>query len=116
MAERFHTLESPDFHLIRNLPQLEEYISLRKELRRANPAQVPNITAGLLSVEGAHCLEGKLENVQVLFQAGVRMMSPTHFFDNQLGGSAHGELKGGLTRMSLPLSESSSDCLQVKYS
>ncbi len=29
--------------------------------------------------------------------AGFRMMSPSHFFDNAFGGSAHGIEKGGLT-------------------
>jgi microsomal dipeptidase-like Zn-dependent dipeptidase len=33
----------------------------------------------------------------VLFDAGFRMMAPTHFFDNEIGGSAHGLEKGGLT-------------------
>ena len=32
-----------------------------------------------------------------LIAAGYRMMSPTHFFDNAFGGSAHGVDKGGLT-------------------
>ena len=31
------------------------------------------------------------------FDAGFRMMSPSHFFDNAFGGSAHGVEKGGLT-------------------
>jgi membrane dipeptidase len=33
----------------------------------------------------------------VLFDAGIRMMAPTHFFDNDIAGSAHGVAKGGLT-------------------
>jgi membrane dipeptidase len=57
----------------------------------------PAITAGYLGVEGAQVLEGKLENVQRLFDAGIRMMSPSHFFDTDVGGSAHGERKIGLT-------------------
>lgn len=56
-----------------------------------------NITAGFIGVEGAHALDGKLENIDVLFDAGVRMMAPTHFFDNKLGGSAHGISQEGLT-------------------
>ncbi|GMW03742.1 MAG: dipeptidase [Candidatus Hydrogenedentota bacterium] len=53
--------------------------------------------SGLLAIEGLHCLEGKIENVDVLFKAGYRMMGLTHFFDNELGGSAHGLEKGGIT-------------------
>ncbi|HBP21666.1 MAG TPA: peptidase M19, partial [Planctomycetes bacterium] len=30
-------------------------------------------------------------------EAGVRMIGPTHFFDNEVGGSAHGEAQGGLS-------------------
>lgn len=56
-----------------------------------------NQTAGYLGVEGMQILEGDLANVQVMYDAGIRMMAPTHFFDNKLGGSAHGMKKGGLT-------------------
>jgi membrane dipeptidase len=62
--------------------------------RRATDA---NITAGFLGVEGAHALEGRLDNLEALFEAGIRMLAPTHLFDNGMGGSAHGVNKGGLT-------------------
>ncbi len=55
------------------------------------------LTAGLLSIEGAHALDGKLENLDVLYRAGYRMMSPSHFFDNDIGGSSAGTHKTGLT-------------------
>jgi membrane dipeptidase len=55
------------------------------------------VVAGVLGVEGAHALDGEVGNVDVLFEAGFRMMAPTHFFDNEWGGSAHGARKGGLT-------------------
>ena len=54
-------------------------------------------TAGLLAIEGAHALDDDPANVDVVFEAGYRMMSPTHFFDNAFGGSAHGIEKTGLT-------------------
>ena len=53
--------------------------------------------AAFLGIEGAHALEGRLENVDRLHEAGVRMFGLTHFFDNRVGGSAHGLEKGGLT-------------------
>lgn len=53
--------------------------------------------AALLALEGLHPLEGRLENIDALFDAGFRMAGITHFFDNELGGSAHGLEKGGLT-------------------
>ena len=51
----------------------------------------------MLSIEGLHDLEGKAENLDKLYAAGFRMAGLTHFFDNELAGSMHGEKKGGLT-------------------
>lgn len=54
--------------------------------------------AALLATEGLHPLEGRLENIDRLYDAGFRTMAGlTHFFDNEVGGSAHGLEKGGLT-------------------
>jgi len=58
-----------------------------------------NVTGAMLSVEGLHDLEGDLTNLPRLYDAGVRMAGLTHFFDNELAGSMHGEIKGGLTDM-----------------
>jgi microsomal dipeptidase-like Zn-dependent dipeptidase len=52
---------------------------------------------GLLSTEGAHALDGRIENVQRLREAGYRMIGMTHFFDNEVGGSLHGVSKEGLS-------------------
>jgi len=53
--------------------------------------------AGVLSIEGGAPLEGDPGNVRALFDAGVRMISFSHFVDTDLGGYAHGEARGGLT-------------------
>ena len=67
-------------------------------LDRLLEAHRPNGTVGaLLSVEGLQNLEGKVENLDKLHAAGFRMASLTHFFDNEVAGSLHGERKGGLT-------------------
>jgi membrane dipeptidase len=58
-----------------------------------------NGVGAMLSVEGLHNLEGDLANLDRLHDAGVRMAGLTHFFDNELAGSMHGEGKGGLTQM-----------------
>jgi membrane dipeptidase len=55
------------------------------------------MTAGLLAIEGAHALDGNLDNVDALYDAGYRMMSLSHFFDNDIGGSSAGMNKIGLT-------------------
>ncbi len=81
------------FRVITSGSEFKNYLSDRKKNK--------NITAGFLGVEGAHALDGKIENIQVLFDNGVRMMAPTHFFDNKLGGSAHGISGEGLTEFGL---------------
>ncbi|MGI9360822.1 MAG: dipeptidase [Parasphingorhabdus sp.] len=51
----------------------------------------------LFSAEGLQTLEGKRENLDTLYDTGMRMAGLVHFFDNELAGSMHGEEKGGLT-------------------
>jgi membrane dipeptidase len=77
--------------LIRTSADLSRYVELRKK--------DPHITAGLLAIEGAHALDGKLDNIDALYDAGYRMMSPSHFFDNDIGGSSAGLDKTGLTAL-----------------
>ncbi|WP_152598849.1 dipeptidase [Janthinobacterium sp. RA13] len=69
--------------------QLRSFIAAREK--------DPNLVAGWLTLEGAHALEGKLDNLDTLYRAGYRMAAPTHFFDTELSGSQHGLKKGGLT-------------------
>jgi membrane dipeptidase len=76
------------FVVIESSADLSTYLERRRDGR---------LTAGLLSIEGAHALDGKLENLDVLYRAGYRMMSPSHFFDNDIGGSSAGVHKTGLT-------------------
>ena len=78
-----------DFFLIKSQKDLQAYV----ETRKIDSA----ILAGWLTLEGAQALEGKLENLEVLYDAGFRMIAPTHFFDTEISGSAHGVNKGGLT-------------------
>ena len=63
----------------------------------AERAAGKDVTGAMLSVEGAHNLEGKAANLGVLYDAGFRMIGLAHFFDNELAGSMHGLKKGGLT-------------------
>ena len=77
------------FRVIRSRADLAAYEAARR--------LDPRLTAGLLAIEGAHALDGDPANVEVVADAGFRMMSPSHFFDNAFGGSAHGIEKGGLT-------------------
>jgi len=74
-------------------------VTSRADLRRFTQAwgQDHQQVAAVLATEGLHPLEGKLENVDTLYDAGFRIAGLTHFFDNEVGGSAHGLKKGGLT-------------------
>jgi membrane dipeptidase len=56
-----------------------------------------HVVAAFLGTEGSQPLEGKIENLDALFNAGFRMMAPAHFTDTAVGGSAAGAAKGGLT-------------------
>jgi len=60
-------------------------------------AQNPAMVAGLLGIEGAQALEGRVENLDALFTAGVRMLGLAHFVDNEVAGSSAGALQQGLT-------------------
>lgn len=55
------------------------------------------VTAGIYLIEGAHPLEGDLDNLDRLYAEGLRISGLTHFFDNRLGGSLHGVSGAGLT-------------------
>ena len=91
-AQRLHQFAIASrggFALIESSTELASYLAQRKNN--------PHLTAGLLSIEGAHALDGNLDNLDLLYSAGYRMMSPSHFFDNDIGGSAAGVGKIGLT-------------------
>ncbi len=55
------------------------------------------VMGALFSGEGLHSLEGDIANLDRLYAKGLRMSGFTHFFDNKLAGSMHGEEKGALT-------------------
>jgi membrane dipeptidase len=63
----------------------------------ADRSKNSSLTSGMLGLEGAHCLESDINNLEVFYNAGVRYIGITHFFDNEWGGSAHGINRGGLT-------------------
>jgi len=77
--------------LLRSRRDLENFLQKRKEGL--------HVVAALLGTEGAQPLEGNLDNLPALYDAGYRMMSPAHFTDTAIGGSAAGVNKGGLTTL-----------------
>jgi membrane dipeptidase len=91
-ADRLHDLikrQPDDIAWIRSFEELNSWYERRKKN--------PKLVGALLGTEGSHALDGKLENVKLLFDKGFRMMSLQHFFDNKLGASLHGVSQTGLT-------------------
>ena len=90
-AERLHNFaaESDDLEVVTSQEELKQVLKAREGGSK--------VVAGLLGTEGSHALDGDLANIQRLYDAGFRMMSLQHFFDNKLGGSLHGESNAGLT-------------------
>ncbi len=91
-ARRLHRLERDsggDLRVIRTTGDLQAAMSAREANR--------NVVAGILATEGAHPLEGDLDNIQRLYDEGYRVIGLQHFFDNELGGSLHGLSDAGLT-------------------
>jgi microsomal dipeptidase-like Zn-dependent dipeptidase len=78
-----------EFRVIENAKQLQALISDRRANRK--------LVGGMLGLEGAHCLENDVRNLDDFYQAGVRYIGLAHFFDNEWAGSAHGVEKYGLT-------------------
>ena len=74
---------------IRTRRDLTAYL-LRREKEKS-------ITAGILGIEGAQALDGKLENLDRLADAGYRYISLAHFYDDEFAGASAGVEKGGLT-------------------
>lgn len=75
---------APDrLRMIRTSADLEAVLAARAGGQR--------VLGALLGSEGAHPLEGEIANLDVLYNAGFRLLGLTHFFDNELGGSLHGQ-------------------------
>lgn len=91
-AARLHEAEENAdgrLRIIRTRAELESVL--------ADRAAGKTVVGGMLGIEGAHPLEGNLDNLQGLQDAGYRVIGLQHFFDNDLGGSLHGIGNKGLT-------------------
>lgn len=91
-AKQLHDVESKAldrFKIVKTKQDLTNYLDRRQQDRQ--------LGAGLLGLEGTQALEGKIENVNRLYDAGFRLIGLAHFFDNEVAGSAHGARRGGLT-------------------
>lgn len=98
---RFADKYDDHFHVIKSKSDFEKLLTHRKTNKKH--------IGGFLGIEGAHCLEGKIENFEKVYDAGVRMLGPAHFFDNEMGGSAHGIKQAGLTEFGWQVLEKMSE-------
>ena len=87
--DRFAARSEGRLHMIRTARDLDDFVEKR--------STAPRIVGGILSIEGLHCLEGDLANLDVLFEAGFRMAGLMHFCDNEVGGASNGVSGAGLT-------------------
>ncbi|WP_265499869.1 dipeptidase [Paracoccus beibuensis] len=75
---------APDqLRIIRTQGDLAQLLAARDSGQR--------VLGAIIGSEGGHPLEGDLGKLDALYGAGFRLMGLTHFFDNELGGSLHGE-------------------------
>lgn len=98
MAQRLHGFvkrSDGGLVLIRTAEDLEGVIAARAGENR--------LVGSVLALEGAHALEGDLANLEVLYNAGFRIIGLTHFIDNPFAGSANGMRGHGLTPSGLEL-------------
>ena len=93
-AEKLHNFAARSngaLVIIKSRADLQAYIARRRTQS--------GVTAGWLTIEGAHALEGELANLDAFYRAGFRMISPTHLADSEIGASASGESQRGLTQL-----------------
>lgn len=91
-AEKLHKVEAAAggrLKIIKTAADLEAVLAAK--------AHGEAVVGGILGIEGAHPLEGDLANLDPIYNAGHRVYGLQHFFDNELGGSLHGEADTGLT-------------------
>lgn len=57
-----------------------------------------NICNAVLAIEGGHALNGQIENVQYIYDAGVRILTLVWNNDNELGSGVKGDPSRGITQ------------------
>jgi membrane dipeptidase len=90
--DKLHDLveaNKPQLIFIRRKADLEALEAARQSDR--------NVVGAMYLIEGAHPLEGDIQNLDKLQAQGLQFVGLTHFFDNELGGSLHGISGEGLT-------------------
>jgi len=92
MAERVRDAEDQSegkFALLESQGDLASFLARRERSR--------DVTAAVLGIEGAHPTEWNVANLDVLCDAGYRLIELAHYTDTPLAGSSSGMAQGGLT-------------------
>ena len=91
-AEKLHRFEARSdgrLKIIKSAADLDAVLAAKKN--------GDAVVGGILGMEGGHALEGDLAKLDTLYNQGYRLLGLQHFFDNELGGSLHGQGNHGLT-------------------
>ena len=91
-----HQLDALDAAIAAH-PDEIAWVRTGAEIRAAKAA---GKIAALGGIEGGHCLEGKVEHVEMFARRGVRYLGPLHLWPNALGGTSRKPKKDdGLTAL-----------------
>jgi microsomal dipeptidase-like Zn-dependent dipeptidase len=105
-------------HQAGKLKRLEErkpgqirFVRSRADLQEVIDAREAGgeMIGAIFGTEGGHALEGDPANLDLLYEAGLRVLGLTHFIDNDLGGSLHGVSAGGLTEVGAAVIEAANE-------
>jgi microsomal dipeptidase-like Zn-dependent dipeptidase len=93
---------NPDqIRFVRSSADLQEVLGARRE--------GGELVGAIFGTEGGHALEGELANLELLYEAGLRVLGLHHFIDNDLGGSLHGMSGAGLTKFGVDVVEAANE-------
>eukprot|EP00127_Corallochytrium_limacisporum_P005398 Clim_evm10s204 gene=Clim_evmTU10s204 len=92
---KFADRSNGKLRVLKSRQDLQDYVTKRRNDLENGVAV--DYTAGFLGIEGTMALEGKLSNLQKLYDEGLRMVALAHFIDTEFAGSAQGEEHYGLT-------------------
>lgn len=82
--------------VVRQIEVFHHYCAMDSRLRYGGTADdferghAEGVLVGCLGVEGAHCIHGRLERIEELYEAGVRYLTLAHFSRNEAATPAMG--------------------------
>ena len=86
----FESIDEFEEAVAKTSEKSDEFLRITKSHTELHDALAEGKLALLHAVEGGHSLNGKIENLDKLFERGVCMLTLAHFYDNDITGSAGG--------------------------